>query len=157
MNQLEKWSADGVIALLTAEVAQEEMLAGNDAARTAKAYQFIFTMSEITSPIEKKTLERIEQILFPGGAVNQNQRNDVEIVFNSAKYLRPLITTDGGSKTQPVGILGNKHDLAALGVTVLRPEDAEAEVRHDIELRDESAIKMAALTGQAAPKWVRRD
>lgn len=157
LNQLEQWAIDGVISLLTAEVAQNEMLAGSDIRRAEKAYTYVFTMSEIASGQERLTLYRIEQILFPGGATNKNQRNDVEIVFNAGKYMRPLITTDGGSKSQPGGILGNAAALSKLRITVLRPDEAVARVRKAIKGRDVTARKMAQLTGEPLPEWVGMD
>lgn len=157
MNKLERWSAQGVIRLLTTEVAQNEMLVGNDAQRTEKAYSFIFTMSEVTSSHEQRSLREIEAILFPDGADNQNKKNDVEIVFNAAKYMRPLITNDGGSKSQPGGILGNRTRLAQRGISVLTPDEAVALVQREIAARDKSARKMAEMTGGPLPERVGKD
>lgn len=157
MNKLEAWSERGIIKLLTAEVAQNEMLVGDDATRTAKAYTFIFTMSEVTTGHEERSFHEIAAILFPNGTDSQNKKNDVEIVFNAAKYMRPLITNDGGSKSQPGGILGNRERLAQRGITVLTPEEAVALVERGITARDESARKMAELMGQRVPEWVGRD
>jgi hypothetical protein len=157
VNTLEKWAEDGVISLLTTEVAQNEMLAGNDNLRTEKAYRYIFTISEITTEREERTRREIEQILFPAGASDQNHRNDVEIVFNATKYLRPLVTNDGDSKSQPGGILGNAAALAALGCTVLPPDEAVVQVRKAIDARDSSARKMSSLTGEPIPEWVDLD
>jgi hypothetical protein len=157
MNKLEEWSLLGIIRLLTTEVAQREMLAGDDALRAAKAYGFIFTMSELTHRREQQSLREIEDILFPKGADTQNKKNDVEIVFNAAKYMRPLITTDGGSKSQPGGILGNRTRLAQRGITVLTPDEAVVTVRREIAARDKSAVKMAQLLGESPPEWVGQD
>jgi hypothetical protein len=157
MNQLEAWAGNELITLLTAKTAQDEMLTGGNAERAAKAYTFIFTESAITTESERRLQEKIETILFPGGAADSNQKNDVEIVFNSAKYMRPLITNDGGSNTQPGGILGNRAKLADLGISVIRPEEAVAQIRDAIAFRDESALRMAELMGVAAPDWIGKD
>ena len=38
--------------------------------------------------------------------------NDIEIVFNAAKYEGILVTADGGSRRQLGGILGNRAALS---------------------------------------------
>ena len=154
MNRLEQWAENELILLQTTEIAQSEMLAGNNAQRIEKAYTFIFSMSEITKNQELETIAQIESVIFPSGANNQNQRNDVEIVFNSLKYGAPLITNDGGSKTQPGGILGNKSALATLGVEVLSPQEAVIKVESEIQKRDERAKQWASLYGEELPLWV---
>ncbi len=136
MNQLEAWAQKDLIVLETSEVALTEMVVGDNQSRTRKAYQFIYTMSAITTSIEQRQLHEIEKFLFPDGAKTPNQRNDVEIVFNAGKYSRPLITNDGGSKSQPGGILGNRQHLARLGINVLRPEEVVELVRNAIKERD---------------------
>ncbi len=157
MNQLEKWAENELILLQTAEIAQSEMVVGNNSARIAKAYSFFFTMSEITTPQETEKLAQIESVIFPAGASNNNQRNDVEIVFNASKYCRPLITNDGGSKSQPRGILGNKSALATLGIEVLSPEEAVAKVQIEICDRDQYAKQWATSRGVEVPEWVGQD
>src|SRR5258708_7546588 len=142
MNQLETWAADDLIELLTTEVAHNEALAGNDALRRAKAYQFMFTLSAMTDEEDRSFLRLIESIIFPKGAATQNQRNDVEIVFNAAKYMRTLVTNDGASRSQPGGILGNRQALSHLGVSVMTPDEAVDHVKQEIEARDHAARKM---------------
>jgi hypothetical protein len=157
MNRLEVWARNGVIGLLTTEVAQNEMLAGGDSLRSEKAVAYMFTISAITTASERKTMAQIERILFPDGAQSQNQRNDIEIIFNAGKYMRPLITNDGGSKSQPGGILGNRSELAALGVSVLTPDEAVAQIEREIAFRDKSARRMAATLDVPVPEWVGQD
>lgn len=106
---------------------------------------------------ENNDLLAIERILFPSGALTTNQRNDVDIVFNAAKYRRILITADGGSKRQPGGILGNRKALAALGVQILTAEEAVPLVQQRIEERDEIARLQAQTEGVPLPNWVGRD
>lgn len=77
MNRLERWADEGLIDLLTVETAQTEMVAGNNDARRAKAYEFIYTMSAITSPEEQTTMQEVEEAIFPEGARTQSEKNDV--------------------------------------------------------------------------------
>jgi hypothetical protein len=156
MNQLEELAARKIIQLLTADTAKQEMLAGSNAARTEKAYRFISTLSYNETPEENAELATIENALFPGGAKDQNQKNDVEIVFNAKKY-GALITTDGGSKSQPGGILGNREKLAELGVRVFTPDEALDYVRREIASRDTYARAWADLYGRPIPEWVGND
>ena len=111
MNRLEQWAEDELIQLFTAKTAQSEMVVGNNIDRQKKAYNFIYTISEITTSEELDKLRLIEKVIFPEGAKTQNSKNDVEIVFNAGKYNHPLITKNGGSKSQPDGILGNKKSF----------------------------------------------
>lgn len=157
MNRLENLAEHGIIELFTSEIAQNEMLAGGDSRRADKAYSLIFTMSAITDKREVRRMRQIEQILCPGGASSARQRNDVEIVFNAAKYPWPLITNDGDSKSQPGGILGNRAELAKIGVKILRPAEAVAEVDQAITLRDKSVRHMASVLGLPLPQWVGKD
>ena len=46
--------------------------------------------------------------MFPNGAKDDNELNDVRIVCEAKKYEAILVTGDGGSKAQPGGILGNR-------------------------------------------------
>lgn len=154
MNQLEDWASKELILLQTTEIAQNEMAAGNNAARIAKAYSFIYTMSKRTTHEETAKLQKIEDILFPNGAVTQNQKNDVEIVFNAGKYPKPLITNDGGSKSQPGGILGNKHALASIGIDVINPAEAVSKVKASLQDRDKYARQWALKNGAEVPSWV---
>jgi hypothetical protein len=157
LNQLERWAADELIALMTAETAQREMSAGGNAQRTRKAYTFIFSMSEITTAHERQLRSKIEKVLFPNGATEANQRNDVDIVFNAAKYVRPLITMDGASQSQPGGILGNRQALESLGISVLTPDEAVARVQDEIRKRDQFAREWAEYLKKPIPSWVGKD
>ncbi|OGR06425.1 MAG: hypothetical protein A3K23_00960 [Desulfobacca sp. RBG_16_58_9] len=128
MNKLERWHKDGVIRIKMAEPAQDEAAHGSrDRAR--KAYEYISTMTESTTPKEIELLKSIERILFREGASTQNERNDIEIVFNAWKYGCILVTNDGGSRCQPGGILGNRDKLLELGIQVLTDEEAVVRIR----------------------------
>lgn len=157
MNQLEAWAAGGLIELLTTQVAQNEALAGDDAVRRAKAYRFMFTQSAMTDEADRSFLRKIEPIIFPKGAATQNQRNDVEIVFNAAKYMRTLVTNDGASRSQPGGILGNRLALSHLGISIMTPHEAVDHVRQEIEARDYAARKMFEIGAGPLPEWFGKD
>jgi len=110
VNTLEKWYADGFILINMAGTAREEALAGGDTRRTQKANQQIFTMTAPV-PTDSSRFKAIESVLFPVGAKDENQRNDVRIVVDAIHYAAILVTNDGGSRSQPSGILGNRDAL----------------------------------------------
>jgi hypothetical protein len=158
MNRLERWAENDVIMLEMAEVTQKEAMAGGDAQRTAKALQSIFSETLASTPQERKMIMGIEQILFPEGADDQNKRNDVEIVFNAAKYCRTLITADGGSKAQPGGILGNAAALKkAVGVEILSDAEAVKLIEQRIRARDDRCRKRFELERTPISEWVGQD
>jgi hypothetical protein len=157
MNQLEAWHEAGVILMHMSLVAQEEAKAGRDSRRARKAISYIFTLTQGRTPDERAALQAAELALFPGGATNQNERNDVEVVFNAKKYGAILVTNDGGSKRQPGGILGNQNALARLGVSVMTDAEAVAHVRQKITERDTRMRRRAERDGVALPAWVGTD
>ena len=79
VNRLEQWYADRVILINMADTAREVALAGGDAKRTQKANQLIFTMTA-PAPADIGRFKAIESALFPAGAKDENQRNDIRIV-----------------------------------------------------------------------------
>jgi hypothetical protein len=84
-----------------------------------------------------RCFKKIERVLWPEGARSANERNDVEVVAEAAKYAATLVTADGRSKTQPLGILGHREELArAVGVKILSPDEAVDFVREKIRDRD---------------------
>ena len=105
VNQIEKWFEDEVILINMSGTAQVEARAGNNAQRTRKANQQIFTVTPGDSNCDP-LYRRVEAALFPGGAQTKNQENDVVIVCDAAKYNAILVTSDGGSKSQPEAYLG---------------------------------------------------
>lgn len=158
MNRLEQWAADDVIMLDMAEVTLNEASAGGNTQRQAKALRFIYSETLATTPHEQEMLAKIEQIIFPEGTDNQNKRNDVEIVFNAAKYGRILVTADGDSKTQPGGILGNAELLKeAVGVKIMSDERAVQLVESRIHGRDARCRKRFELEGTPTPDWLGQD
>ena len=157
MNKLEEWGAQEIIELLTSAVAQNEMTAGVSSIRKKKAYQFIFTESLLTTDEERELFSKIQTIIFPSGNLNENQLNDVHIVFNSVKHGVKLITNDGGSKSQPGGIIGNRQRLNNIGAVVLNPGEAVLEVRKAIVKRDDFAKQWAEHYAESIPDWVGSD
>ncbi|MFX0195308.1 MAG: hypothetical protein ACFFCW_04220 [Candidatus Hodarchaeota archaeon] len=157
MNILERWDQEGVIHIDMAEVAQEEATKGRDSNRSRKAYGYIATETLASTADEALLLKKIESILFPVGAANRNERNDVEIVFNAHKYGSILVTDDGGSRRQKGGILGNRKNLAKLGIRIMRDREAVDFIIKKIQERDERAKRIAIEFGKELPEWVGKD
>lgn len=158
MNILEKWHENGVIELALSEVSFDESFAGNNAARKKKASDYNYSLTYAETPEEKKLISRIEGIIFPEGVKDQNQENDVTIIFNASKYNRILITNDGDSKKQPGGILGNAKTLKKeIDVNIITDEEAIYIVKKAIEDRDKRAIYISKNRGEELPEWVGKD
>lgn len=155
INQLEKWSGDEVILVNMSLTAHREAKAGGDPLRTQKANQQIYTATPAAEASDPLYAE-IESALFPQGASDNNERNDVKIVYDAAKYVAILITGDGASKTQLGGMLGNRHKLKHL-VQILSPDEAVSFVRQKIRERDEFNIKLKAEFGGRLPPWTGKD
>ncbi|MGY5709700.1 hypothetical protein ACXHPE_14500 [Vibrio cincinnatiensis] len=155
LNRLDKWSNDGVISVLTSQVAQKEMMQKD--LEKALTYAATLTLEEKLLPLEREVLNKIEAIIFPEGAINSNQNNDVYIVFNAWKYRRILLTNDGGSKRQPRGIYGSKTELAELGIKIQKPEEALIEIEGRIKERDSLTILICSTYGLDLPPWVGTD
>jgi len=156
MNTLERWHKDKVITIIMAQPAQDEAAYGSSN-RARKAYRYILTMTVSRTPKEFELLKRIEGILFPQGASTQNEKNDIEIVFNAWKYCCILVTNEGGSRRQPGGILGNRDKLLELGIEILTDEEAVALVKQLIRERDNFERENSNRKGQPLPEWVGRD
>jgi hypothetical protein len=128
LNELESLRKLGHVTLIYADVTYREAACASTA-RMAKASGYSHTKIDPVWGENENTKEAIEAILFPGGANNQNQRNDVLAVYQAERLHWPLITMDGASKSQPGGILGRTGELAAIGLEVLTPEQALERVR----------------------------
>jgi hypothetical protein len=157
MNILEQWHSDGVIFMEISEVAQNEAMAGNEPIRTEKALQFVYDILLRDSEDNKKISE-IKEILFPDGIKNQNQMNDVLIVFGCIKDLAILLTNDGASKSQPGGILGHRAELKKkFGLTIMTDKEAVEFVRNKISERDKCTRAQCERYGLDLPNWVGKD
>lgn len=145
MNMLENWDKQGLISLLHSDTVRSELKAGY-ARGLAKLDGNLFTLSfseDVNDPRKKS----IGDIMYPTGAQNNNQKNDIEIVFQSLKYGRILVTNDGDSKAQPTGILGHAKELKNLGIRVMRDNEAVELVLSAIRERDEYALRFSHETG----------
>lgn len=152
VNQLEKWANDEAILINMSSTARDESLAGNNLLRVKKANTHIFTVSE---PIDEDDplYKRIESYIFPGGAKDENQKNDVRIVCEAKKYQAILVTNDGGSKKQPGGILGNRDKFKDL-VMVMNPMEAVKHICRYIQERDQISRQASLAEGCPLPFWV---
>ncbi len=184
MDPLERWKADGVILMETAQAVLEECNpenspspTGRHAQRTAKAKTYVAALTGMdsfggnepqleklhrlmNSPEEQVMQEKIASILFGTrlGALNPNKRNDVRVVYAARQHDAILITKDGGSKTQPGGILGNRDALRReIGTRAMRAAEAVSLVRGKISARDLLARLESTSLRQSLPDWVGKD
>lgn len=127
MNELERWRDRGCITLVYSDVAHVEASFGCNV-RAAKAAEFSWVSINPEYGGNEEVRLAISEILFPEGPKNQNQLNDVLVVYHAERLGWPLVTTDGNSKTQPGGILGHAAQLLEIGIEVLSPDDALSKV-----------------------------
>ncbi len=153
MNQLAQWASDGLILISLSKAAMKEAEHGGNLRRKKKTRTYVYEALDetIDNPDEADDIAfdedldatrdtqglkaKIEKILCPDGEINDNIRNDIRIVYSALNHKCILITNDGASKRQPNGILGNKDKLAAIGLIVMRDEDAVALVERMINER----------------------
>ena len=155
VNQLEKWADEEIICINMSSTARTEARAGNNLSRTRKADGQIYTLTPPAEASEPQ-YQQIEVAIFPDGAKDENQQNDIRIVSEAAKYAAILVTGDGGSKTQPGGILGNRDKLKYM-LKILSPEEAVDFVRSKIQERDSFNKRVASEFGGELPEWTGRD
>jgi hypothetical protein len=156
MNQIEKWAEDDVILVNMSGVSFKEAQAGGNSARTKKALSPIFTLTDNNIDPNDTLFKKIEAALFPNGIHTDNQRNDVKIVFEASKYAAILVTRDGGSRTQPGGMLGNRNKL--LGIVIIMSDIEAVEfIRTKIRERDEFNRRVAQEFGVELPAWTGKD
>lgn len=155
VNQLERWYADEVILINISSIAHGEAQADGDQRRTKKVNQQIFTA---TTPVGEgdPLFKQVQDALFPQGLRDENQRNDVQIVCEAVKYNAILVTSDGASRSQPGGILGNRHRLSNL-LQIMSPEESVAFVRSKIRERDEFNEQFVKKFGGELPYWTGKD
>ena len=158
MNQLEEWHKNDVIDIAMPIKAFEEAISGGNAHRNLKARSY--GRAIVTPRMQAKYEcyhQKIENLLFPLGAQTEGERNDVKIVLNAGYYRAILVTNDGDSKSQPNGILGNREELARLGIRVMRDSEAVELVKEKIRERDNLARAIAERTEKPLPEWVGTD
>jgi len=156
MNRLERWADDGLIVINISDTGMSEALAGNDVQRTRKALAQIYTINNISPDTSDPIYKKIESALFPGGATTQNQRNDVAIVCEAAKWGAILVTGDGASKSQPGGILGNRDKIKDY-VKIMTADETVAFVRNKLDERDEFNRRVVSECGGELPEWTGKD
>ena len=157
MNLLERWHEDGVIDIIISEPASNEALKAGSPDRFKKARRYFHSQTLATTSAEREQLRLISYALLGRDVRNNNEVYDVEILFNTKKYPGGLITEDGLSKRQPVGILGRKAELAALGIQIYRTSEAIDLVRKCIRIRDMRATQLARKSGEPIAEWVGKD
>lgn len=152
MNQIEKWFNDEVILVNMSNISFQEAQQGNNEKRTKKALSHIFTYIDEDLDQNDSMYCEIAEALFDGKPKNQNEINDIKIVWDATKWHAILVTNDGGSKKQPGGILGNAHKLTRI-VSIMSDSQAVDFIRSKIRERDEDNKKISQLTGQPLPEW----
>jgi hypothetical protein len=156
MNRIEKWKEDGVILINMSGVSFEEARAGNNPSRTRKANQQIFTLTATSIDKSSSRYKAIASTLFPNGIKNMNEENDVKIVYEAAHYVALLITNDGGSRSQPGGILGHREKLRDL-VQIMTDDEGVSFIKRKIKERDDRARLEVTESGDTLPEWVGKD
>ena len=157
VNQLETWFEDEVILINMSGTARTEAMAGGNKQRTRKANQQIFTVTE-PEHADGARFKAIGELLFSGGAKDENQRNDIRIVADAIHYAAILVTNDGASASQPGGILGHRDELALrFGLRILTADEAVAFVRERIGERDDFNRKVVREFGGQLPDWTGKD
>lgn len=155
VNQLEKWADERIICINMSSTARNEARAGNNSARTRKADGQIHTLT-LPAEASDPRYQQIEAAIFPDGAKDENQQNDIKIVLEAATYAAILVTGDGASKTQPGGILGNRDKLKDM-LKILSPDEAVSFVHSKIQERDSFNSRVASKFGGELPEWTGRD
>lgn len=137
MNQLEKWEKDGIITILLSDIVSSELKQYSKGFEKTSGQCFTMGFAEDE---KNPGFTKIQNILFPNGCKDENQMNDVRVVFHVYKYKFILLTNDGDSKSQPTGILGNASDLQThLNITVMRDSGAVNMVQSEIDKLNEYA------------------
>ena len=144
LNYLEKLNNKGVISIISTETVNVEVSSYLPSRK--KSNKLIYSKNMCLTAEENNIKKKIEFILFPNGIKNDNQKNDVDIVFNAWKYGKILITHDGDSKNQPGGILGNREMLKKeLDIKVMTAKMAAEHAKNKIKERELMANKIAEM------------
>jgi hypothetical protein len=125
LNELEQMAQAGQIELEYTQITFEEASRGCDK-RAEKAAEYTWSGVVEESEFPAMWRDAIARTVFPGGTLSSSQRNDVTALVTAKLTGAVFVTNDGASSRQPRGILGSKHELAALGVTVVTPAEAVA-------------------------------
>jgi hypothetical protein len=145
MKQLEEWAHKDIITLYFSDTVLRELQKYTPGLKKTSGKLFTMSFSEDEQRVPFKM---IENILFPDGCKNENQMNDVRIVFHAYKHHYIFITNEGDSKSQPTGILGNASILKTqLNITVMRDSEAVKMVQSEIDKLNELAREYSKKTG----------
>lgn len=126
LNELECLARARKIDLMYTETTWDEAKFGS-LIRRDKVRQFFFlglNKDEENHLLQQPWREEIGRIVFPHGIKSDCQRHDIEALLTVKMSCGYFVTSDGGSKKQPGGILGNKSQLAILGIEVLNFSEA---------------------------------
>ncbi len=154
VNQLEEWHKRNVIFLEMPRPAYDEAGSGigllsEKRREKSDEYTFVSSTGSLGAEGWRKL---IEQIVFPGGAKQQNERNDVSILLVAKMAGATLVTRDRTHIIKKADIL-----LSVAGISVLTAKQAVSEVRKRLRCRDAIANNVARITGCELPAWVGKD
>jgi len=126
LNKMERLANGGIINIMYTETTWREAAFGSQI-RHRKVSQFDW--NGLSEDYENNLLhqpwrEQIGRLIFPYGTRTDGQRRDIEALLTVKMSDGYFVTRDGGSKSQPGGILGHKSQLAILGIEVLDFTDA---------------------------------
>ena len=151
MNKLDEYNRNDVIEKTMSKTAHEEAFAGNSKKRRTKSCSHPYSLNETSTVEERVKKEEIKEVLFPNGPQNQNQENDLEIVFQAWREGVILITNDTKH------ILKKRDDLKKIDVIVMDAKDAVTLVRREVAERDNRTIWLAKQFNKPLPDWVNKD
>ena len=112
MNQLEYWFQNEIISYIYTDITIEKELKyfrpGYKKA-TKKGFQIL--CSDNYDYLDKVT--EFSKIVFKNdyNCLDDNEKNDIDIIYCACNGCRILVTNDGASKKQPRGILGSRKEL----------------------------------------------
>ena len=154
VNQLEEWHKREVIFLEMSRTAYDEAGSGKgplSESRREKAddYTFVSATGSLGADDWRKL---IEQIVFPGGAKQQDEGNDVSILLDAKMAGPTLVTSDRTHIIKKADTL-----LSVVGIRALTAKQAVNEVKKCLRRRDAIANKVARATGCEPPEWVGKD
>lgn len=97
-------------------------------------------------------------MLFPAGAQDENQRNDIRIVADAIHYAAILVTNDGDSRSQPGGIWGHRDELhRRFALQIFSADEAVEFVQSKIRERDDFNRQWVQEFGGVLPEWTDQD
>jgi hypothetical protein len=127
LNVIEEYAAQSKVCLQFTRPAYDEACYGSKT-RSQKTDESTWVNIPRDTARYLAWFEKIERVVFPTGAFNQNQRNDIDHLVIAQQTKLPFVTTDGASKTQPGGILGAREKLRPFGITILKLEEMFQEI-----------------------------